>query len=70
MLMQHAQTSILADQGTAEQIIASCTANCVPMQKKQLLHEFSAKTILHALDMAVSTLHKANRQVDLQRQST
>ncbi len=48
MLMQHARTDIPADQGTAEQILDTCTANCVPTQKEQLLHESGAKAILGA----------------------
>lgn len=48
MLMQHARTEISADQGTAEQILDTCTANCVQMQNKQLLRGSGAKAILRA----------------------
>jgi len=43
----HAQT-FLQIRGTAEQILDTCTATCVPTQKKQLLRKSNAKAILHA----------------------
>ena len=58
-----------ADQGTAEQILNTCTANGVPMQKKQLcVNAMPRQSWVHP-EMAASTLHKSNRQVCPQTQS-